>query len=50
MYLMRPTLLLLLLLLLLCHSGLAGFQRVRITDQALLIHYSAKPFELCGTY
>ena len=45
MYLMRPTLLLLLLLLLLLnHSGLAGFQRMRFTDQALLIHYSAKHF------
>ena len=40
MYLMRPTL----LLLLLSYSGLAGFQRVRITDQALLIHCSAKHF------
>ena len=38
--------LLLLLSLLLCHSCLVDFQRVRVTDQALLIHYYAKAFEL----
>ena len=38
--------LLLLLLLLLSYSGLAGFQRLRATGQALLIHYSAKNFRI----
>jgi len=36
-FFLKP-ILLLLLLLLLFHSGLVGFQRVRVTDQALLIH------------
>jgi hypothetical protein len=39
---------LLLLLSLLIHSSSADFQRVRITDQVLVIHYPAKTFELYG--
>jgi hypothetical protein len=28
----------------LIHNGFAGFQRGKVTDRALLIHYSAKTF------
>jgi len=40
---LHGVLLLLLLLLLLCmYRGLVGFQTVRVTDKALLIHYSTQ--------
>jgi len=35
-----------LLLLLLSHSGLAGSQRVLVTEKTLIIHYSAKMFRV----
>jgi hypothetical protein len=48
---MMSGLLLGMVLLLLSHSGLAAFQRVRITEQALLSHYSPKKtFEMYGAY
>jgi len=39
-------LLLLLLLLLLSHNCLAGFQRVLVTEEALVIRYSTKMFRV----
>jgi hypothetical protein len=32
------------------YSSLASFQSVQVTDQAILIHYSAKTFKLYGLY